>query len=126
MFFGSLNKFTPKDEDDIELMIDTIEAFIDGKTNSISFEDNEDIKFVKIQKRLELLGEKLIDTTKGTLSVEGEMMLLLEKVSDGYRLLFLSCQQQTHFLATTHLQLFFRYRTSQQSSYRYHYHQRFV
>ncbi len=85
MFFGnSSNKFTPKDEDDIELMVDAIEAFIDGKVNSITFEDTKDIKFVKIQKRLELLSEKLINNTKGTLSVEGEMMLLLEKISDGY------------------------------------------
>ncbi len=85
MFFGnSSNKYIPKDESDIGIMIDEIEAFIDGKINSIPAQGSKIIKFTKIQERLELLGEKLMNNSRDTLSVEGEMMLLLEKVSDGF------------------------------------------
>lgn len=38
MFFGnSNNKFTSKDEDDMDCMIDAIEAFVDGTMNDITF-----------------------------------------------------------------------------------------
>ena len=85
MFFGnSKNKFTTKDEDDIERMIDKIEIFIDGNSNSISLENSSDIKFQKIQKRLLSLAQKMVTHSRNDLIVQGEMMILLEKVSDGF------------------------------------------
>ena len=85
MFFGnSKSKFTPKDENDIEHIIDTIEAFIDGNSNTISLETSADIKFQKIQKRLISLAKKITDNSRDDLIVQGEMMILLEKVSDGF------------------------------------------
>jgi len=84
MFFNSKNKFTPQDENDILVMIDVIEAFVDDNVNDINFELSPNIKFKSIYKRLSEISEKIVDNTKDNLSVQGEMMLLLEKVSDGF------------------------------------------
>ena len=85
MFFSSKNKFTPQDENEIILMIDAIEAFVDDKVNDITIEaSSSDIKFQNIHERLLKISEKIVDNTKNNLSVQGEMMLLLEKISDGF------------------------------------------
>jgi len=85
MFFGnSGTKFTIEDEKDIEILIKKIEDFIDGKVNDIPVEKLVDVKFKHIQKKLNLLALKLVKNTKQEFCVQGEMMLLLEKVSDGF------------------------------------------
>ena len=85
MFFGnSKSKFASEDENDIERMIDRIEAFIDGDSNTIPLKKSSDIKFQKIEKRLIALAQKITDNSRDDLIVQGEMMIVLEKVSDGF------------------------------------------
>jgi len=84
VFFSKKNRFTLEDENDIEQMIDAIESFVDDKINDIDLDINPKIKFRNIQNRLLTLSEKIIIKSREDLSVQGEIMLLLEKVSDGF------------------------------------------
>ena len=85
MFFGSSkSKFTEKDENDVIHIIDTIESFIDNDINSIPTKSLNDIKFKNIYKRLMKLTEKITSKARNDLAIQGEMMIILEKVSDGF------------------------------------------
>jgi len=84
MFFSNNNRFTLEDENDIEQMIDAIENFVDDKVNSINLDLDVNMKFQRIQERLLQLSEKITLKSQEDLSVQGEMMLILEKVADGF------------------------------------------
>ena len=85
MFFGNSIKITRDEEQEIIDYIDNIRAFVNRDINSI------DVKNYSLNSNLSGIGnslrqlvETLVKKSKEDLAVEGEIMLLLEKASDGY------------------------------------------
>jgi len=85
MFFNNSIKVTSQEEDSIVNYIYSIKEFIDGDTNKIDLN-----KFLnktpslKIKKALDDLSTTMMKKSQEDLLVQGEIMLLLEKASDGY------------------------------------------
>jgi methyl-accepting chemotaxis protein len=84
MFFLNKSRFALEDEKDIEQMIDAIEDFIDNKVDNIDLDLDVNLKFQTIQERLLRLSNKIVTKSQKDLSIQDEMLLLFEQVSDGF------------------------------------------
>jgi len=85
MFDFLKTKKDHKDIDNLYRMLDDIEKFIDRDTNSINYKDVEvkDEDLQKIKNKIETISKKLEEKTSSVLGVNGELLLLIEKMGDG-------------------------------------------
>ncbi len=80
--FNSKNKKT--ENENILLILDRIDDFISRKTNSIDISDiSSKIQSNEILKKLFQISKKLEQKTEDDLGLNGKMLILLEKMSDG-------------------------------------------
>ena len=85
MFFGNSIKITKDEEKNIIDFIDNIKAFVNKDVNSIKLSSPaQDSSISNIENSLNQLSITLMEKSQEDLSVQGEIMLLLEKASDGY------------------------------------------
>jgi len=85
MFFSSSIKMTQEDEKSIIDFIENIKNFVNRDVKTITldkFSENPNLK--NIENSLNELSHTLMTKAKEDLAVQGEIMLLLEKASDGY------------------------------------------
>ena len=77
--------FKNKNEDKILDLLTNIEKFVDGDINSIPKIDFQDRGFnQKLINKISVLNEKLEKKNQDELLIYGELMLISEKLSDGY------------------------------------------
>ncbi len=85
MFFNNSTKINKNDEDNIINYIDQISDFINRDRNSIEFmESSNNPNLKNIEDSLNKLADTIMKKSEEDLAVQGEIMLLLEKMSDGY------------------------------------------
>ncbi|MEA2099396.1 MAG: methyl-accepting chemotaxis protein [Campylobacterota bacterium] len=85
MFFGNSNKITKDDEECIIKYINHINDFVNRDANSINLGTlPKDSNLKNIENSLNNLAKTLMKKSEEDLAVQGEVMLLLEKASDGY------------------------------------------
>jgi len=78
-------KHSKNDIDTIYNLLDNIEKFIDRDTNSLDFKDVsiENKEYIKIYEKINSISNKLEEKNTSVLGVNGELLLLVEKMADG-------------------------------------------
>jgi len=85
MFFNSSNKITKDDEEYIIDYINQLENFVNKETDTITLNHKSKNNITKnIENSLNKLAETLIKNSKDNLVIQDEIVLVLDKTSDGY------------------------------------------